>query len=224
MHLLFDLDGTLTDPFPGITRCIAHAMERMGLPAPPTEKLRWCIGPPLKHSLAKLLATDDEARIEKALALYRERFGTVGLFENHVYDGIPEALEALNEKRYRLFVATSKPVVFARRIVDHFGLDPYFRAVYGSELDGTRADKTHLIAHILKKESIDGGDAVMIGDRAYDMIGARRNGLARFGVLWGYGSKDELAGADAQALVASPLELMPVIDYRFASDRFPEEG
>jgi len=219
MNLLFDLDGTLTDPYPGITRCIAYALERMGVPAPPAEKLRWCIGPPLKHSLAKLLASDDASRVEEALTLYRERFGTVGLFENEVYDGVPAVLDTLNAKGHTLFVATSKPEVFARRIVDHFGLGDYFRAVYGSELDGTRADKTHLIAHILEQESLEECESVMIGDRAYDMVGAKANGLSRFGVLWGYGTRGELAGSGAQALVAAPLDLIPAVDRRTGPDR-----
>jgi phosphoglycolate phosphatase len=223
MNLLFDLDGTLTDPFPGITRCIAYAMERVGVSAPPAEQLRWCIGPPLKHSLAQLLATDDAPRVEEALALYRERFGTVGLFENTVYDGIPDVLETLNEAGHTLVVATSKPAVFARRIVDHFGLRRYFKTTYGSELDGTRADKTRLIAHILRKESFNGPETIMIGDRAYDMIGAKENGLFRWGVLWGYGSRDELERSGAQALVAMPAELISAICRRASFDRPSDE-
>jgi phosphoglycolate phosphatase len=223
MNLLFDLDGTLTDPFPGITRCLAYAMERVGHPAPPAEQLRWCIGPPLKHSLAKLLASDDAARIDAALAFYRERFGTRGLFENEVYEGIPEVLEALNEAGHTLVVATSKPAVFARRIVDHFGLQPYFKKTYGSELDGTRVEKTHLIAHILEAEAIDGTQSMMIGDRAYDMIGAKANGLSRCGVLWGYGSQDELLRSGAQVVVATPADLMPAIRRRGAFGR-PSDG
>ena len=211
MNLLFDLDGTLTDPFPGITRCLAYAMERVGVPAPPAEELRWCIGPPLKHSLARLLATDDAARLEEALVLYRERFGTRGLFENEVYDGIPDVLDALSEAGHALYVATSKAAVFARRIVDHFGLRPYFKAIYGSELDGTRADKTCLIAHILQEASLDTRATIMIGDRSYDMIGAKENGLLRCGVLWGYGSQDELERSGAQTVVATPSELIPAI-------------
>jgi phosphoglycolate phosphatase len=185
--------------------------------------LRWCIGPPLKHSLARLLATDDETLVEKALGLYRERFGTIGLFENGVYDGIPEVLEALNGKGHALYVATSKPAIFARRIVAHFGLQCYFRDVYGSELDGTRADKARLIAHLLQNESMDGAASVMIGDRAYDMIGAKENGLSGFGVLWGYGSQDELETAGAQAIVATPPELIPAVDGRARLDRLSEE-
>ena len=219
MNLLFDLDGTLTDPFPGITRCIAYALERSAVASPPAEQLRWCIGPPLKHSLARLLATDDAARIEKALTLYRERFGRLGLFENEVYDGIPDVLETLNDAGHTLVVATSKPAVFARRIVDHFGLQRYFKTIHGSELDGTRADKTRLIAHILEQESIDGSQSVMIGDRAYDMIGARENGLTRCGVLWGYGSRDELERSGAQAVVATPAELILAVRNKAFLDR-----
>lgn len=214
MNLLFDLDGTLTDPFPGITRCIAYALERIGVPAPPADQLRWCIGPPLKHSLARLLESDDAARLEEALILYRERFGTLGLFENKVYDGIPDVLEALNEAGHALYVATSKPAVFARRIVAHFGLQRYFKATHGSKLDGTRADKTRLIAHIVQEEALDAARSVMIGDRAYDMIGAGANGLSRCGVLWGYGSRGELEGAGAQTVVATPAELMAVVSRR----------
>ena len=223
MNLLFDLDGTLTDPFPGITRCIAYAMERVGVPAPPAEQLRWCIGPPLKHSLAQLLATDDAARVEEALALYRGRFGTVGLVENEVYDGIPAVLAALNEAGHTLVVATAKPAVFARRIVDHFGLRRYFKTTYGSELDGTRADKARLIAHILQKESFDTAQSVMIGDRAYDMIGAKENGLSRCGVLWGYGSQDELERSGAQTVVATPSELIPAIRRGVSFGRLSDE-
>ncbi len=150
MNLLFDLDGTLTNPFQGITKCISYALEKMGNPSPPREELIWCIGPPLKYSFAKLLRTDNKDLVEKALAFYRERFGTVGLFENEVYEGIPEALETLQAKGHRLYLATSKPRVYAERIMDHFGLTRYFNHIYGAELDGTRNDKTSLISYILQ--------------------------------------------------------------------------
>ena len=151
MNLLFDLDGTLTNPFAGITKCIGYALDMLGKQSPPRESLRWCIGPPLKESFAKLLASDDGAIIAKAVAFYRERFSTVGLFENEVYDGIPEALEALQKNGHTLYVATSKPAVYAERIMAHFDLQRYFRSVFGSELDGSRSDKTSLISHILKR-------------------------------------------------------------------------
>ena len=207
MNLLFDLDGTLTNPFQGITTCIAHALERVGRPSPAREELGWCIGPPLRNSFAKLLATDDVDLVEKALGFYRERFGTVGLFENKVYDGIPEALDALQAMGHRLYLATSKPRVYARRIMDHFELSPYFTAIHGAELDGTRNDKTSLISHILEKESIAVSEAAMIGDRKYDMIGAGENGVCGLGVLWGYGTRDELESSGASAFIENPCNL-----------------
>ena len=208
MNLLFDLDGTLTNPFQGITQCIAYALEMMGRPAPHREELGWCIGPPLKYSFAKLMGTDDKGLIDKTLAFYRERFGTVGLFENEVYDEIPEALEALQTRGHRLYLATSKPRVYAERIIDHFDLSRYFRHLYGAELDGTRNDKTSLIAYILKTESIAASETVMIGDRKYDMIGAKENGVCSFGVLWGYGTKDELEASGAKEFIKTPQELV----------------
>lgn len=212
MNILFDLDGTLTDAFQGITNCIAHALDKMGMASPPRESLRWCIGPPLTESFAKLLGSGDKSRIEKALWFYRERYATSGLFENEVYDGIPEALESLNECAHTLFVATSKPTGYARRIIDHFGLGRHFKEIYGSELDGTRNDKTSLIAHILQNESVAPAEALMIGDREHDMIGAEENGLTGIGVLWGYGTKDELGASGARVFVESPRKLIDAVN------------
>lgn len=208
MNILFDLDGTLTDPYQGITRCIVHALVTMGRPSPPPMSLRWCIGPPLKKSFEKLLASDDDNLTEEALSIYRERFGSVGLYENEVYEDIPETLKALQEHDHRLYLATSKPRVYAERIIDHFGLNQYFSGVYGSELDGTRSDKSSLISHILHRESITPTVAAMIGDREYDMIGAKENGISGFGVLWGFGTKDELEAAGASTCIRNPGELI----------------
>ena len=207
MNLLFDLDGTLTDPFTGITKCILYALDMLDRKLPPRQSLRWCIGPSLKSSFAKLLASDDDALTEKAVAFYRERFGAVGLFENQVYDGIPEVLEDLQKNGHTLYVATSKPVVYAERIIDHFGLQRYFKRVFGSELDGTRSNKTSLISHILQKELIAPSETSMIGDREHDIIGAKENGIYGFGVLWGYGTKDELENSGARAFFRTPREL-----------------
>jgi phosphoglycolate phosphatase len=208
MNLLFDLDGTLTNPFTGITRCIGYALDMLNRESPPRESLHWCIGPPLKDSFAKLLASDDDAITEKAVAFYRERFSTVGLYENEVYDGIPGALEALKKNGHTLYVATSKPVVYAERIITHFGLQRYFKCVFGSELDGARSDKTSLISHILNKEVIAPFETAMIGDRVHDMVGAAENGIYGFGVLWGYGTKDELENSGAYAFFKTPRELV----------------
>lgn len=210
MNLLFDLDGTLTDPYQGITTCISHALVSLGRPSPPLTDLQWCIGPPLKNSFAELLASDDHGLAEKALSIYRERYSSVGLYENEVYEAIPETLQALLDMGHTLFVATSKPEVFARRIIDHFDLDRYFKKVYGSELNGMRNDKAHLIAHILQEEAIAAPDAFMIGDRKYDIIGAKTNGIGGIGVLWGYGTKKELVSSGAQVCLSRPQELTAV--------------
>ena len=200
--LLFDLDGTLTDPREGITRCIAHALEHMGLEAPPLDELTFAIGPPLRGSFARLLGTEDRVRVEQAVAHYRERFADVGLFENALYPGIADALHALRDAR--LFVATSKPQVYAERIVRHFGLEGHFLAVHGCELDGTREDKRDLLDHLMAIRGVSPAEAVMIGDRGADMRAARHHGIAALGVRWGYGSDDELRQAGANALCDTP--------------------
>ena len=205
--LLFDLDGTLTDPRVGITRCIAHALERMGVPPPPPQELHFAIGPPLRASFARLLQDERSATVERAIALYRERFADVGLFENEPYEGIGEVLAALRAQGSALYVATSKPLVYAERIVRHFGLDVHFEAVHGCELDGTRENKRDLLAHLLPLHGLDPRTAVMIGDRGADMVAARHHGLYALGASWGYGDQGELLGAGAQALCATPRDL-----------------
>ncbi len=205
--LLFDLDGTLTDPKEGITKCIAYALAGLGLDAPACDDLCWCIGPPLAGSFGKLLGSDDEASIAEALRLYRERFSYVGLYENSVYESIPETLDHLRRSGFRLFVATSKPTVYAERIIEHFGLSPYFDVVYGSKLDGRLTDKGQLIAHILQAEGLEPSRCLMIGDREHDVIGAARCSVAAIGVLYGYGTRDELTAAGAAVLCEAPSDL-----------------
>jgi phosphoglycolate phosphatase len=211
MNLLFDLDGTLTDPFQGITKCIMHALIAMGRPSPTAENLRWCIGPPLKNSFLILLDSEDDRLAEEALAIYQERFGTIGLFENELYPDIHQALGDLARMGHGLFVATSKPSPYAERIVEHFGLQKYFQGVYGSDLDGTRSDKSALISYILQQESIASSDTIMIGDRKHDVVGAKANGLAAVGVLWGYGTKDELDQSGADICASSPRHLVDAV-------------
>ena len=174
---------------------MAYALERMHYPPLPTQTLAATIGPPLRDAFAQFLQSDDAVRIEQAVSYYRERFGTVGLFENRVYDGIVPALAHLQADGRRLILATSKPHVYARRILEHFDLAHYFSAIHGSELDGTRDRKTELIAYILALENIRAADAVMIGDRSVDILGARANGVQGVGVLWGFGSAAELSAA-----------------------------
>jgi phosphoglycolate phosphatase len=210
-NVLFDLDGTITDPREGITRSIAYAIERMGGEPPPLEELLFAIGPPLRPSLAQLLKTDSREAVERALAFYRERFTDTGIYENAVYEGIPEALGALQASGATLLVATSKPQVFAERILRHFALDTHFLAIHGSELDGTRDDKRELFAHLLPHHGFAPAQAVMIGDRGVDMIAARHHGVAALGALWGYGSPEELEKGGAQRLCARAVDLPAAI-------------
>jgi phosphoglycolate phosphatase len=205
--LLFDLDGTLTDNYEGISRCVIHALAAMGCARPDDLALRGCVGPPLRRSFARLLATDDRERIESAITLYRERYATDGWRENIVYPGIADALSALTAGGNRLFVCTSKPQPYAERIVAHFGLASHILGVYGPGLDGRLDDKRDLMATLLASEKIPLDRCAMIGDRSQDMIAARANNVAALGVLWGYGSREELLGAGAQALVTRPEEL-----------------
>lgn len=207
--LLFDLDGTLTDPREGITRCLRHALEAVGAVVPHEDELvRW-IGPPLHHAFRQYLG--DGAVVSRAVEAYRGRFAERGLFENQLYPGVPEALAQLRQSGWTLFLATSKPAVFARKILEHFGLAPHFAGVYGSELSGERSDKAELIAHLLAAEGVGSAAATMIGDRAYDVVGARRNGVRALGVLWGYGSLSELSDAGAEAVFASISELQAAL-------------
>lgn len=208
--VFFDLDGTLTDPRPGIVRSIQHALRRLDRPVPAEQDLLWCIGPPLRESFVHLLG--GEAAADLAVGYYRERFGDVGLYENEIYPGIVRLLEKLLEAGWTLHVATSKPHVYARRIVEHFALNTYFGEVFGSELSGERSDKSELLAHALRESTASSVESVMIGDRSHDMLGAVNNGLTGIGVLYGYGSREELVRAGARTIVARVDELGSVLD------------
>lgn len=206
MNMLFDLDGTLTDPREGILACIRHALSALEIESPPDTELERFIGPPLKASFLKILG-GDAGRAETAVRLYRERFTEHGLYENRVYDDIPESLAALQASGATLYVATSKPQVFAERILEHFGLARHFQAIYGSALDGSLSDKADLIRHVLVTARLPAASALMVGDREHDILGARANAVAAVGVLWGYGSREELQSAGATHLLKSPAEL-----------------
>ena len=207
--LLFDLDGTLSDNYAGISRSIVHALERVGAPVPGPATLRSCVGPPLRESLARLIPDPVPVRIEAALEAYRERFRDVGWRENEVYAGVPEALAALAAAGARMFVCTTKPEVFATRIVAHFGFDRHFARVYGPDLAGALDDKRVLLAHLLASEELDASRSIMIGDRHLDVRAAQANGTRAVGVLWGYGAAAELEGAER--LLAAPHDLPTLI-------------
>ncbi len=203
--LLFDLDGTLTDNLPGIARSITYALERMDAPLPDAATLRRCVGPPLRESFAWLLDTRDPDRIEVAIGHYRVRYADLGWRENVVYDGITEALADLAQDPCRMFLCTSKPEIYARRIVQLFGLALHLDGIYGADLAGQFDDKANLLAHLVATENIGSAQAVMIGDRAQDVRAARMNGARSIGVLWGYGTREELANADT--IVSTPADL-----------------
>ena len=205
--ILFDLDGTLTDPKEGITRCVQYALAKMNIIEKDLEKLVPFIGPPLMRTFKETYQlTDEEAN--QALTYYRERFSTVGLYENAVFPGIPELLDKLTANGKTLFVATSKPTVFSVRILEHFGLHQYFRAIIGSNLDGTRVEKNEVIEYVLSElGDHDSAKVLMVGDRKHDIWGAQKNGIAVAAVGYGYGSAEELNGANPNFLVNTVDEL-----------------
>ena len=206
-NVLFDLDGTLTDPAEGITNALMHAQRRLGMAVSPREDLYVFIGPPLIETFMSEWGLT-RAESEQALVYYREHFSTKGLFENVPYEGIGQALAELKGAGLRLFVATSKPEPLSLRILEHFDLLPYFEAVAGSTMDEQRTKKGEVIAYALQTFHLDPAETVMVGDRKHDVIGARENGLPCLGVLYGYGSREELTAAGAAALVADVGELV----------------
>lgn len=199
--ILFDLDGTLTEPSQGIINAICYALRKMSRDIPTRESLLTFIGPPLKDSFEEHLGlTSSEADL--AIAFYRDYFKEKGLFENRLYPGIRELLTALRQDGRQLILATSKPEVFARQILDYFDVAHYFDFIGGASLDTSRTQKGAVIAYALQASGINTPEqAIMIGDRKHDVMGARENGLSSIGVLYGYGSRKELEEAGADFLV-----------------------
>lgn len=210
-HLFFDLDGTLTDPAPGIGACFLHSARALGHTALTEASVRRFIGPPIREAFGEILGTRDVERIEEALRIYRERFSTIGLFENAVYPGVPDALARLCAAGHSLSIVTSKAAVYAERIVDHFGLRRFVPRVYGAELSGERSTKAELVAHALAGERLAPAQACMIGDREHDVLGAKAHGVATIAVTWGYGSRSELEAAGADQLVDTLEQLIAAI-------------
>ncbi len=205
--LFFDLDGTLTDPALGITNSILYALRQLGRPLPPRESLYSFIGPPLSRSFQKYLNCSEEDAAE-AVRLYRVYFSETGLFENRVYDGIPQALSLLKANGCRLYVATSKPECFALRILERFSLRQYFDQVTGSTLDGSLVEKADVLSLALRRAGNPSlPDCRMVGDRKHDVLGARSCGISCVGVLYGYGSREELLSAGAAELAETPADL-----------------
>jgi phosphoglycolate phosphatase len=209
--VLFDLDGTLTDSAPGITGSMRFALAELGLPALDDATLRTFVGPPLADSLREVCRLDD-SQVQQVMAVYRERYTSLGMYENAVYPGIAQLLSALRDDGRRLAVATSKLESSAIAICDNFGLSGFFEAICGADLAGLHDSKTEIVAAALAalgRPAVT--EAVLVGDRLYDVVGARANGIAVIGVDWGYGLPGELAGAGATKIVADVDELAELL-------------
>ncbi|HFQ14862.1 MAG TPA: HAD family hydrolase [Rhodobacteraceae bacterium] len=199
--IFLDLDGTLLDPYPGISRALLATLKALDLPAPAPDSLHWVIGPPLLESFARLGAPDPQA----ALDIYRRLYKADGLFDARVFSGIPQVLAQLKAAGHALHLATAKPHVFARQVTAHFGLDVYLDRQFGPEFDGTRNDKGALLAHALEVLGLAAETCLMVGDRHHDMDAARSVGMGSVAVTWGYGNPEEWRGA--RAICNAPEDL-----------------
>ena len=208
--ILFDLDGTLTDPGLGITNSVMYALKEMGYAVPPREELYKFIGPPLHESFQVYFGMTEEQSVE-AVRQYRVYYADKGIFENDVYQGIREMLEELKKAGKKLVLATSKPEHFAKIIMAHYGLDAYVPEIAGATMSTDRTKKGQVIAYALSEFGIDPATAVMVGDREHDIIGGRENGLPGVGVTFGYGDRQELEKAGAAAIADNPAQLLEIL-------------
>jgi len=206
--VLFDLDGTLTDPHVAITSSVAHALAEVGAEVPPLEELLWCIGPPLRQNFGKLLGADRAHLVERAAEAYLRRYEIEGVSETTVYPGINAMLHRICSSGARVYLATTKFVDHADDVLKAFSLRRHFTGVFGARRDGSLGDKRFLLRHIIEEVAIDPASAVMIGDREHDIVGAKANGISTIGVTYGFGSREELKNAGADALCDSPEEIL----------------
>lgn len=210
-YILFDLDGTLTDPKVGITKSIQYALAKYDIKVDDLDSLNIFIGPPLRDTFKEYYSFNEE-KVEQAIKYFREYFSEKGMYENEVYSDIPMLLEDLKKKGKILIVATSKVTIFAEKILEHFNLDKYFDSVVGSNLDGTRSAKSEIIKYIISEHEIkDLSKVVMIGDRKYDIAGGKQNNIDTIGVTYGYGSCDKLRQADPTYVADSINDILYII-------------
>ena len=216
-YILFDLDGTLTDPKLGITSSVQYALRALGIEEPSLDRLEPFIGPPLADSFREFYGLEGE-RLATAIDKYREQFATQGIFENEIYPGIPQMLADLKAKGKKLAIASSKPTLFVEQILEHFEIEKYFDHVVGSNMDGTRGTKEEVVEETLRQmltvEMTPGQkrDAVaMVGDRKFDIEGARAHGITSVGVLFGYAPEGELEEAGADYIVNSVRSLQVLL-------------
>jgi phosphoglycolate phosphatase len=206
--LFFDLDGTLGDPKVGITTCMQYALGKLGRPVPEQDELTWCIGPPLRDNLKRLLSTDDPVLIEEAVKTYRERYNAVGMFEYRHYDGVEEMLQQLRSAGHKLCVVSSKATPYLKPILEHLGLYAYFSRAYGPDMTGRLDNKVELLASVLKRLGAEPSHSIMIGDREQDIMAGRHNGTMTIAVTWGYGSADEIRQANPDHICNSPAQVV----------------
>ena len=208
--ILFDLDGTLTDPGLGITNSVAYALKKYGIEVENRQSLYSFIGPPLNDSFKKYYGFSDEKAME-AIWCYREYFAEKGLYENEVYEGVEQLLGKIKESGRKIVLATSKPEQFAERILEHFDLRKYFDVVAGASMDEKRNKKGDVIKYAMEKGGFTSDGAVMIGDREHDVFGAKENGIDTIGVLYGYGSRDELEKAGAMHIAQTVEDIFALL-------------
>jgi len=206
-HIFFDLDGTLTDSAEGIVGTVKFMLSELGLPVP-EDNLRWVVGPPFEESVAKLIGSSDPEKVKEAVGIYRAKFVKEGLYQNKPYSGVEEILKQLSQD-FTLFVATSKPTPQAKTILKHFGLDHYFKEIYGSGEHGERPEKSLILKLALEEHQLQANTCLMIGDRKHDVEGARANGIETISVSYGYGSEIEFK--ESRAIANSPAEILKKI-------------
>ena len=207
--IFFDLDGTLTDSGEGIMNCATLGLQHFGLPVPSREEMRVFVGPPLDQTFIKFGVPEDKT--DEAIAVFRSRYRTIGKYENFPYPGIREALQTLKAQGHRLFVATSKPEVLANEVLEHFGLSEFFEQIAGATLDGSRSHKADVITYLLGLTG-DVGQTLMVGDTAFDVLGAAQHGIPTIGVSWGYGEVPDMEKAGAIAIAHTMEELIFLIN------------
>ena len=211
-HILFDLDGTLTESGPGIIKSAVYALNKFGIDVPDEKELYFFVGPPLRDSFMKYGGFSEE-EAELAVKYYREYYTVKGLFENSVYAGIKELLSACKERGKKLYVATAKPEIFAKQILEYFGMDTDFVFIGGSLMTEERTRKAEVIEYVLKECHLAGNrELLMVGDRDNDVYGAHQIGIPCAGVLYGYGTEEELRKAGADYFVRSPMDLLEILD------------
>lgn len=209
--ILFDLDGTLTDSGPGIMNSVEYALKKYGIEVKDREQLRTFVGPPLAAQFSKFCGFSAEEG-HRAVDVYREYYQVKGIFENNVYEGIPEVLEELKNRGYQICMATSKPEKFAKIIAEHFDFAKYFDVIAGSLMDGGRVNKADVIEYVLDECGVTDRDTVlMVGDRSYDIIGAQKAGTHSMGVLFGYGSREELEESGAELIAETPADIAKLL-------------